>query len=261
MGRRRGRGRAGRAGRRPVRRAGGKATALAATGATVVAADVRKARVGLVRANAAATCRVLAGRRRRARRSRRRRSTGCSSTPPAPASARCAAGPTPAGASTPTRPSASRAVQRALVDAAVPLVRPGGTARLLGLHPDRRRDDRRRRAPRRRAPRPRRRRPARARRGAARPRRRLLPAGRRHRRHVPPPPPDLTTLCPLQRPHERCGADADPGSWGQTAAMELRAKVITVSDGVVDGTREDRSGAGAGRRTSPRPASRSSTAP
>ena len=45
--------RGGGAGARPVRRPGGKATALLASGAIVVAADLRPARVGLIVANAA----------------------------------------------------------------------------------------------------------------------------------------------------------------------------------------------------------------
>jgi 16S rRNA (cytosine967-C5)-methyltransferase len=78
---------------------GGKATALAATGATVVASDIRKARVGLVRSNAPGLP-VLAA--------------DAAHPPYPPASldrvlidAPCS-GPTRGGASTPSPPSASR---------------------------------------------------------------------------------------------------------------------------------------------------------
>ena len=104
---------------------GGKATALAATGATVIAADIRKARVGLVRGNAPRLP-VLAADAAR---------------PPFPPGsfdhvlldAPCS------GLGTLRRrpdarwridaasPERLAAVQRSLVDAAVPLLRPGGT--------------------------------------------------------------------------------------------------------------------------------------
>ena len=54
-------------------------------------------------------------------------STGCCSTPPARASARCAAGPTPAGASTPTSPSAWPPCSARSSTPPSPLLRPGGT--------------------------------------------------------------------------------------------------------------------------------------
>jgi 16S rRNA (cytosine967-C5)-methyltransferase len=104
---------------------GGKATALAATGATVIAADIRKARVGLVRANAPGLPVVVADATR---------------PPFAPASLDRALVDAPcSGLGTLRRrpdarwridagsPERLAAVQRSLVDAAVALLRPGGT--------------------------------------------------------------------------------------------------------------------------------------
>jgi 16S rRNA (cytosine967-C5)-methyltransferase len=104
---------------------GGKATALAATGATVVAADIRKARIGLVRANAPGLPLLAADAAR---------------PPFAPASLDRVLIDAPcSGLGTLRRrpdarwridhaaPERLGAVQRALVDAAVPLLRSGGT--------------------------------------------------------------------------------------------------------------------------------------
>ena len=131
----------------------------------------------------------------------RGRSTGCSSTPRARGSAPCAAAPTPAGASMPRRPSGWPPSQRGMVDAAVPLLRPGGMLvysvctltdaetlavdeHLATAHPGLRPSTRR------------------ASPGRPGPRRPPPPPGRRHRRHVPPPRP-LTDLCPSATAH-RC---------------------------------------------------------
>jgi 16S rRNA (cytosine967-C5)-methyltransferase len=103
---------------------GGKATALAATGATVVAADIRRSRVGLIRANAPGLP-VLAADGAR---------------PPFPAACldRVLVDAPCSGLGTLRRrpdarwridadaPERLAAVQRSLVDAAVPLLRPGG---------------------------------------------------------------------------------------------------------------------------------------
>ena len=184
------------------------------------------------------------------------------STPRAPASARCAAVPTPAGASTPRRPSASAAVQRSLVDAAAPLLRPGGTlvysvctltdAETTG---DRRppRVDHRRSWCRRAAARW----PLGARRAAAAascrrpptptactssacappPERRPTTCARSARSTPAPRTPSLCSICAVRRRW-----NTDCGGGGRLAGMAWLAKVITVSDGVVAGTREDRSG-------------------
>ena len=104
---------------------GGKATALAATGATVIAADIRKARVGLIRSNGPGLPLVAADAAR----------------PPFRAGSldRVLIDAPCSGLGTLRRrpdarwridaesPERLAAVQRALVDAAVPLVRPGGT--------------------------------------------------------------------------------------------------------------------------------------
>lgn len=104
---------------------GGKATALAAAGATVIAADIRKARVGLIRANAPGLPLVAADAARPPFRD--------GSLDRVLIDAPCS------GLGTLRRrpdarwridaesPERLAAVQRALVDAAVPLVRPGGT--------------------------------------------------------------------------------------------------------------------------------------
>ena len=159
-------------------------------------------------------------------RSAPRRSTGSWSTPRARASASSTAGPTPAGASTPTSVERLAALQVDLVLAAADLVRPGGllvvsvctltAAETTGVDEvvAARRPDL--------APLPP---PADPwvpwGRGAL-----LLPQAAGHRRHGPPP---------LPGPRLR-------GRVWQGGAM-LDAKVLTVSDGVVDGVREDRSGA------------------
>lgn len=104
---------------------GGKATALAATGATVIAADIRKARVGLVRANAPGLPLVAADAAR---------------PPLRPGSldrvlidAPCSGlgtlrrRPDARWRIDATSPERLAAVQCTLVDAAVPLLRPGGT--------------------------------------------------------------------------------------------------------------------------------------
>ena len=103
--------RAGRAGRRPVRRARRQGDGAGRDGAQVVAADVRasprRPGGGQRRAASARRVSVVVGRRHGAAAPGRARSTGCWSTPRARASARCAAGPTPAGASRPTPSTAS----------------------------------------------------------------------------------------------------------------------------------------------------------
>jgi 16S rRNA (cytosine967-C5)-methyltransferase len=104
---------------------GGKATALAATGATVIAADIRRARVGLIRANAPDLA-VLAA--------------DAAQPPFAPASFDRVLVDAPcSGLGTLRRrpdarwrvdaasPERLAAVQRSFVDAAIPLLRPGGT--------------------------------------------------------------------------------------------------------------------------------------
>jgi 16S rRNA (cytosine967-C5)-methyltransferase len=104
---------------------GGKATALAATGATVVATDIRKARVGLMRANAPGLPVVAADAAR----------------PPFPPGSfdRVLVDAPCSGLGTLRRrpdarwridagsPARLAGVQRSLLDAAVPLLKPGGT--------------------------------------------------------------------------------------------------------------------------------------
>ena len=88
-----------------------------------IAAD----RAAASRQRARSSERAGRGRRRHARRrSRRRRSTRCWSTRRAAGSARCAAAPTPAGGSQPADVAELAALQRRIIDAAAPLVRPGG---------------------------------------------------------------------------------------------------------------------------------------
>ena len=167
---------------------GGKAMVLAATGATVVAADIRKARVGLIRSNAPAA-------------------PACSPpTPPALRSARVAFdrvlidAPCSGLGTLRRRPDARwridadaperlAAVQRAMVDAAVDLLQPGGMlvysvctlTNVEGPRSASTSSTTRRRARARSTP-PRR--PM----GADRaPRPPPPPARQRHRRHVPPP--------------------------------------------------------------------------
>ena len=104
---------------------GGKATALAAAGATVIAADIRKARVGLIRGNAPKLP-VLAADAARP------------PFPPASFDHVLLDAPCSGLGTLRRRPDARwridaasperlAAVQRSLVDAAVPLLRPGGT--------------------------------------------------------------------------------------------------------------------------------------
>ena len=119
-----------------------------------------------------------------------RRSTGCSSTPRAPGSARCAAGRRPAGGARRTTSRRSSPLQRDLLGAALDAARPGGVVAYVTCSPHLRRDPRcgRRRA---RAARGRRRGATRATAaaGSARPGRRArrpaLAAPARHRRDVP----------------------------------------------------------------------------
>jgi 16S rRNA (cytosine967-C5)-methyltransferase len=104
---------------------GGKASALAATGATVVAADIRPTRLGLVRANAPGLPVVVAD-------------AACPPFRPGAADRVLIDAPCSGLGTLRRRPDARwridadsperlGAVQRALVDAAVPLLRPGGT--------------------------------------------------------------------------------------------------------------------------------------
>jgi 16S rRNA (cytosine967-C5)-methyltransferase len=104
---------------------GGKATALAGTGATVIAADIRKARLGLIRANGPRLPVVAAD----AARPPLRPGTLDRVLIDAPCSGLGTLRRRPDArwridAASPERLGA---VQRALVDAAVPLLRPGGT--------------------------------------------------------------------------------------------------------------------------------------
>ena len=172
---------------------GGKATAIAervgATG-SVVALDVDAGRVRMIDG---ARHRIglphlfpLVGDAHPPAAARRRSSTGCCSTRPAAASACCAAGPTPAGGSEPEAIAQLAALQRDLLAAAAPLVRPGGILvysvctltndETLGVdewaaeH----------------LPEPRGRRAAGRTVDPTRPWRAPAPAGRRHRRHVRP---------------------------------------------------------------------------
>ena len=191
--------------------------------------DPNRARARPGQRRSASTCELPVRRRRRTAAAVRvrARSTPCCSTRRAPGSARCAVVPTPAGGS--SRPTSRElaVLQRRLLAAAAELVRPGGrliysvctlTAAESIDHPTPdgfEVDD---------APPPV---------GTWRPFGhgwRVLPARRRHRRH---------------------GADSVP-SRGMSDADDRRctraaAKVLTVSDGVVHGTRDDASGRGAGR--------------
>ena len=109
---------------------GGKATAMARRRAAVMAADLQPHRVGLIADNT----RRLGLRRGAARGGRRpeatgpprRRPTGSCSTHPVRVSGCSGVGPTPAGGWTPTPRIDSPSSSVDLVDAAVPLVRPGG---------------------------------------------------------------------------------------------------------------------------------------
>ena len=97
---------------------GGKATYMAGRGATVVAADARAGRVGPSpatppRSTSAPTASSRWPPTAPLRRSVRARSTRCCSTPPVPGSVPSAAGPTPAGASSPTTSTTSRSCRSA----------------------------------------------------------------------------------------------------------------------------------------------------
>ena len=244
----------GRAGRRPgpasgsldlCAAPGGKATALAGAGADVVAADVRPGRVGLVAGNVGPrrhrrpACRAVVADGRAGPLRARRRSTGCSSTPPARASASLRRRPDARWRIEPDAVDRLAALQRELLDAAVgrwsaPAGRsstacaPSPPAETTGVDAV---------AGRRPVPTSSRcRRPAS--RGVPLGARRAPPApGRRHRRHVPPPLPPSR----LSRPSPTARSSGQ--SAGVTGRPCSTAKVLTVSDGVVAGTREDRSGA------------------
>ena len=212
---------------------GGKATGLAGAGARVVALDQPARRAGLVAANASRL--GPADRRRRSPTAGARpcgpaSPTGCWSTRRARASARCAAGPTPAGGSTRTPSTASPTLQRELLDGAAELVAPGGTLvysvctltraesievadRFAAAHPSF---------------------------AAARPAGRAVGAVG-ERRRCSCPRPRAPTAWPSAggfRWHDCEAASVD----GPTTGGQRTAKVIVVSDGVVDGTRDDRGG-------------------
>ena len=132
-------------------------------------------------------------------------------------------------------PERLAAVQRHARRRRRPAAAPRRHARLLRLHPDRRRDDGRRRPPGRRLPGPRARRPRWRRRGRPIGRgARLLPAGRRHRRHVPPPPPrPLSRARARQRgARRRCPPRAFPAAstaiCGRRTGSGLRPQVAAV---------------------------------
>ena len=172
---------------------GGKSTAIAervGDDGLVVALDVDAGRVRLIDGGPpplGLPHRVPAGGPTGARcRCARAASTGCCSTRRAAGSACCAAAPTPAGASQPDAIDELAALQRDLLAAAAPLVRPGGvlvysvctltaggdaSASTSGRVDAPARLHRPTAAPARRG--------CRVGRGAL-----LLPAGRRHRRHV-----------------------------------------------------------------------------
>ena len=187
------------------------------------------------------------------RRSRRRRSTGCWSTRRARASAPCAAARRPLAHRGRPTSTPSPTLQLALVEAALALVRPGGhlvysvctltaaettaiDAALAERHPDLVAVDAARRPV-----------------DPRRPRRAPAPAGRRHRRHVPAPPHRADRVhrrshaSPTVALRRDGGADAAAGRVRRMSdelpGSGLLAKVLTASDGVVAGTREDRSGA------------------
>ena len=109
---------------------GGKATTMARGGAAVMAADLQPHRVGLIAHNTrrlglGGVLPVVAD--AGGHRSAPGRPTASCSTHPVRVSGCSGVGPTPAGGWTPTpRSRTSPSFERDLVDAAVPLVRPGG---------------------------------------------------------------------------------------------------------------------------------------
>ena len=173
---------------------GGKATAIAervGADGLVVALDVDAGRVRLIdgaahRLGLAAPCTP----RRRPTAARCRcapaRSTACCSTRRAAGSACCAAAPTPAGASSPSAIGELAALQRELLAAAAPLVRPGGVLVYSVCTLTRRRPSTSTSGPPTHLPELRRARASGRAVDAARPRRAPAPAGGRHRRHVRP---------------------------------------------------------------------------
>ena len=196
---------------------GGKATALAATGAEVIAADVHPGRARLVFQNARAT-------RNRRRGARRRRHAPAVRGPRVRSCARRRALLGPRSAAAPCRcPLANRAddvielaaLQQRLLDEAA---RVTGLAapRLQRLHPDRGGVDQ----------------PPISRRldAACRAFDAVAAIRRRWTSAAHETNTDGMTILRYRRPHER-------------SRHTLSAKVLTVSDGVVHGTREDKSGA------------------
>ena len=156
--------------------------------------------------------------------------------------------PDPAGGSSPDAVDRLAALQRRLLDAAADLVRPGRDARVLRVHAHR--------APRRSASTSwlRRTRPDA---GAARAARRPVAAvGARRARCCPRPPAPTACSCSGTGRHRgrmggrRATSDDAHGVTARCSSSRRRgaAKVLTVSDGVVAGTREDRSGAALAER-------------
>ena len=134
----------------PPRRAGRPGRSPSGSETTVGGRGRRRRRAGPADRGSGArlrlpnVSRVVADGRAPAR-ATRARSTGCCSTRRAAASACSAADPTPAGACGPSAIARARRAATRAARAAAALVRPGGRARVLGVHADPRGDRRRRR--------------------------------------------------------------------------------------------------------------------
>ena len=188
------------------------------TGARVVAADVRpNRRVAWSPPTPSVSTPTSHRRRRRdtATRSRARRSTPCWSTPRAADSAPCDAAPTRAGGSSRATRRSRRAAAPDRSTPSAALVDPGGrlvysvctlTAAESIDHPD----------------------PGRASRSTT-----AVPRGR----HVASVPPRLASAAARRR-HRRHGPDSVPSA-GHERRVTAVAKVLTVSDGVFHGARDD----------------------